>query len=74
MTRWHGVPEGVKWEKSSSIEDIQIDAQDEFYVFDEENGNIFSDDDRLVFIEGFNRGQEAMRQKVLTMLGEMKDA
>ena len=55
------------------IEDIQIDAQDEFYVFDDENGNMFSDDDRLVFCEGFNRGQEAMRQKVLTLLGEMKD-
>ena len=55
------------------IDDIQLDAQDEFYVFDEENGNIFSDDDRLVFCEGFNRGQEAMRAKVLTLLGEMKD-
>jgi hypothetical protein len=55
------------------IEDIQLDAQDEFYVFDEENGNIFSDDDRLVFCEGFNRGQEAMRAKVLTLLGEFKE-
>lgn len=55
------------------IDDIQLDAQDEFYVFDEENGNIFNDDDRMLFCEGFNRGQEAMRQKVLTMLGEMKD-
>ena len=55
------------------IDDIQLDAQDEFYVFDEENGNIFDDDDRMLFCEGFNRGQEAMRQKVLTMLGEMKD-
>jgi hypothetical protein len=55
------------------IESITLDAQDEFYVFDEENGNIFSDDDRLVFCEGFNRGQEAMRKKVLTLLGEMKD-
>ena len=55
------------------IEDIQLDAQDEFYVFDEENGNIFNDDDRMLFCEGFNRGQEAMRQKVLTLLGEMKD-
>jgi hypothetical protein len=55
------------------IEDIQLDAQDEFYVFDEENGNIFSDDDRLVFCEGFNRGQEAMRQKILTLLEEFKD-
>jgi hypothetical protein len=63
----------TKKEKTMQIEDIQLDAQDEFYVFDEENGNIFSDDDRLVFCEGFNRGQEAMRQKVLTMLGEIKD-
>ena len=63
----------TKKEKAMQIEDIQLDAQDEFYVFDEENGNIFSDDDRLVFCEGFNRGQEAMRQKVLTLLGEMKD-
>lgn len=55
------------------IEDIDLDANDEFYVFDEENGNIFSDDDRLMFNEGFNRGQEAMRQKILTLLGEMKD-
>ena len=55
------------------IDDIQLDAQDEFYVFDEENGNIFNDDDRLVFCEGFNRGQEAMRAKVLTLLGEIKD-
>ena len=55
------------------IEDIQLDAQDAFYEFDEEQGNIFDDDDRMLFCEGFNRGQEAMRQKVLTMLGEMKD-
>ncbi len=73
MTKWHGIPEGVKWENSSSVEDIQLDAQDAFYEFDEEQGNIFSDDDRMLFCEGFNRGQEAMRQKVLTMLGEMKD-
>ena len=55
------------------IEDITLDAQDAFYEFDEEQGNIFDDDDRMLFCEGFNRGQEAMRQKVLTMLGEMKD-
>ena len=55
------------------IEDITLDAQDVFYEFDEEQGNIFDDDDRMLFCEGFNRGQEAMRQKVLTMLGEMKD-
>ena len=55
------------------IEDVTLDAQDEFYVFDEEDGNIFSDDDRLVFCEGFNRGQEAMRKATLTLLGEMKD-
>ena len=55
------------------IEDVTLDAQDAFYEFDEEQGNIFDDDDRMLFCEGFNRGQEAMRQKVLTMLGEMKD-
>ena len=55
------------------IEDITLDAQDAFYEFDEEQGNIFDDDDRMLFCEGFNLGQEAMRQKVLTMLGEMKD-
>jgi hypothetical protein len=58
---------------NTTIEDVTLDAQDEFYVFDEENGNIFSDDDRLMFCEGFNRGQEAMRQKVLTMLGLMAE-
>jgi hypothetical protein len=55
------------------IEDVTLDAQDAFYEFDEENDNIFNDDDRLMFCEGFNRGQEAMRQKVLTMLGGMQD-
>jgi len=57
--------------KDPKIEDIVLDAQDAFYEFDDENDNIFTDDDRLVFIEGFNRGQEAMRAKVLTLLGEM---
>lgn len=50
------------------IEDITLDAQDEFYLFDDENGNIFTDDDRLIFCEGFNRGMEAMRIKVLALL------
>ncbi len=56
------------------IEDVTLDAQDAFYKFDEENGNIFDEEDRLIFCDGFNRGQEAMRKKVLTLLGEMKDA
>jgi hypothetical protein len=55
------------------VEDIILDAQDEFYLFDEENGNIFDDEDRLIFCDGFNRGQEAMRKKVLTMLGRMAE-
>jgi hypothetical protein len=55
------------------MEDI-LDAMDAFYTFDEENDNIFDDDDRLLFCEGFNRGMEAMRKKALTMLEEMKDA
>jgi len=55
-------------EKRMKIEDISLDAQDEFYLFDDENGNIFTDDDRLIFCEGFNRGMEAMRIKVLAQL------
>jgi len=55
------------------IEDVLLDAQDAFYEFDDENDNIFTDDDRLMFCEGFNRGQEAMRAKVLTMLGLMAE-
>ena len=55
------------------VEDILLDAQDAFYEFDEENGNIFDEEDRLIFCEGFNRGQEAMRKKVLTMLGRMAE-
>jgi len=55
------------------IEDVTLDAQDAFYEFDEEQGNIFDDDDRMLFCEGYNQGVDAMRQKVLTMLGEMKD-
>jgi hypothetical protein len=48
------------------------DASDAFYTFDEEHNNMFNDDDRMLFIEAFNLGQEAMRAKVLTMLGEDK--
>jgi hypothetical protein len=51
-----------------AITDIDLDANDEFYLFDEENGGIFSDDDRLMFCEGYRRGAEAMRAQVLTML------
>lgn len=50
------------------VEDIDLDAQDAFYDFDEENGGIFNDDDRLMFSEGYRRGAEAMREKVLTLL------
>lgn len=59
--------------KNPQIEDITLDAQDAFYEFDEENGNIFDEEDRLIFCDGFNRGQEAMRKKVLTMLGRMAE-
>jgi hypothetical protein len=50
------------------IDDIYLDAQDAFYEFDDEQGNIFDDDDRLLFVEGFNQGMEAMRKAVLTLL------
>lgn len=58
---------------NTTIEDIEVDAKDAFYEFDDENDNIFDDDDRLMFCEGFNRGQEAMRKKALTMLGYMAE-
>jgi hypothetical protein len=51
-----------------TVEDVILDAQDAFYVFDEEQGNIFTDDDRLLFCEGFNQGMEAMRKATLTLL------
>lgn len=54
------------------IENITLDAQDEFYLFDDENGNSFTDDDRLIFCEGFNRGMEAMRIKALALLEKEK--
>jgi hypothetical protein len=53
--------------------DNTLDAMDAFYTFDEMEGNIFTDDDRLLFCEGFNQGVEAMRKKALTMLEEMQD-
>ena len=55
------------------VEDILLDAQDAFYVFDDEQGTIFDDDDRLLFCEGYNQGVEAMRSQVLTMLDKMKE-
>jgi hypothetical protein len=54
------------------IEDITLDATDAFYTFDEENDNIFDDDDRLLFVEGFNQGMDAMRRAVLTLLEQEK--
>ena len=56
----------------AEIENTLVDAEDAFYAFDEEQGNIFSDDDRMVFVEAFNQGQEAMKAKILTMLGGFK--
>ena len=58
--------------QAEKVEDITLDANDAFYAFDDEQGNIFSDDDRMVFVEGFNQGQEAMKAKILTLLGEFK--
>jgi len=53
---------------AEKIEDVTLDATDAFYAFDEEQGNIFDDDDRMLFVEGFNQGMEAMRKATLTML------
>ena len=57
---------------NAEIDNMMTDAQDAFYAFDDENGNIFDDDDRMIFVEAFNQGQEAMRAKVLTLLDKMK--
>ena len=59
-------------EGGNMLEDITLDAMDAFYTFDEEQGNIFDDDDRMLFVEGFNQGMEAMRKATLTLLGEEK--
>jgi hypothetical protein len=54
------------------IEDITLDAQDAFYEFDEEQGNIFDDDDRMLFCEGYNQGVDAMRKQALALLEKEK--
>ena len=54
------------------MEDIVLDAMDAFYTFDEEQGNIFDDDDRMLFCEGFNQGMEAMRKQALALLEKEK--
>jgi hypothetical protein len=59
-------------EKGDTLEDVVLDAQDAFYEFDEEQGNIFDDDDRMLFIEGYNQGVEAFRKQALTLLYNMR--
>jgi len=54
------------------IEDVTLDAQDAFYEFDEEQGNIFDDDDRMLFCEGYNQGVDAMRKQALVLLEKEK--
>jgi len=54
------------------IEDVTLDAQDAFYEFDEEQGNIFEDDDRMLFCEGYNQGVDAMRKQALALLEKEK--
>jgi hypothetical protein len=55
-----------------SLDDILLDAEDAFYEFDDEQGNIFTDDDRMLFIEGYNQGVEAFRKQALTLLYNMR--
>lgn len=55
------------------VDEVELtDASDAFYTFDEEQGNIFDDDDRMIFVEAYNQGQEAMKDKILTLLGGFK--
>jgi hypothetical protein len=56
----------------NSIDDISLDAEDAFYEFDDEQGNIFDDDDRMLFVEGYNQGVEAFRKQALTLLYKMR--
>jgi hypothetical protein len=56
----------------AEIEHTLVDAEDAFYAFDDEQGNTFTDDDRMLFVEAFNQGQQAMKDKILTMLGGFK--
>ncbi len=57
------------------IEDIDLDANDALVDFLNECdiGAYEAEEGGRFFVEGFNRGQEAMRQKILTLLGEFKD-
>jgi hypothetical protein len=55
-----------------SLDDILLDAEDAFYEFDDEQGNIFDDDDRMLFVEGYNQGVEAFRKQALTLLYKMR--
>jgi hypothetical protein len=55
------------------LEDITLDAMDAFYTFDEEQGNIFDDDDRMLFCEGYNQGVEAFRKQALALLEKEKE-
>ena len=55
--------------KLKELDDTVLDANDAFYEFDEQLGNIFSDSERAIFCEGFNQGAYAMRAHAITMLG-----
>ena len=60
-------------EGGDTLEDITLDAMDAFYTFDEEQGNIFDDDDRMLFCEGYNQGVEAFRKQALALLEKEKE-
>jgi hypothetical protein len=59
--------------QAEKIDEIELtDAQDAFYTFDDEHNNMFDDDDRMMFVEAYNQGQQAMKDKILTLLGGFK--
>jgi len=62
-TKEHNLAAAVK-----ELDDTVLDANDAFYEFDEQLGNIFSDSERAIFCEGFNQGADAMRAHAITML------
>ena len=58
--------------QAEKVEDITLDAEDACVEFCDENDLEFTEHEVWLFTEAFNQGQEAMKAKILTMLGEFK--
>lgn len=58
--------------QAEKVEDIELDASDACIEFCEENGGHMTEDEVWLFTEAFNLGQQAMKDKILTLLGGFK--